>query len=115
MERGSLVMSSRDNGSGVTWVEAWELHAEIERKFHIQVKVELAAPQPKRGGGFIPMCVDVRAVEWGVKGRSIAQRRCALGGASGARTAPAALHRALSELYWYLEQRDAEAAEQASF
>lgn len=104
-----------DNTSGVSWAEVWELHAEVESRWSCRLELRVCPPRELPGGKYYPPRVCVALDPHNSGAHKPLSRYVQLGGRGGASNAAAAFHRALSEAYWTLEQRENDAAQQAAF
>lgn len=101
--------------SGVSWDEVWQLGEEMEGRWRLQIEYRVHPARCLTGGKYYPARVGVTITRSLRDPGRQTTRYCELGGKGGARHVAAALHRALSELYWALEEEEGYAAEQATF
>jgi len=100
-------------GPTTTFEDAWSLWYQVEEEYHCHVESSIWPPRKMRSGVLIRGRVSV-AARWPDKPDSKpVSRMVDIGGTRGARTVPAALVRALSEIAQVLEERK-DAAEQAA-
>lgn len=102
-------------GNQTTYDDAWQLWHEVEQTYGCTLECTVWPPRLLGNNQPYPPMVAVKATVKGAEpGRTIG-RNCPIGGARGARTMPAALVRALTELAAALEERQQTRAQQAAF
>lgn len=102
-------------GNQTTFADAWQLWEEVENATGASVAVFVHRPRAVQGGRTYHARVAVvgtRAEGGKTKDRCV---YCEIGGARGARTVPAALVRALTELQARLEEASETATQLAAF
>lgn len=102
-------------GNQTTFEDAWQLWEDVEHAEGATVSVRIHRPRQMQGGRTYPAQVSVTAVRREGKAEKERTCHCAIGGARGARTVPAAMVRALTELASRLEEARAQAVTQAGF
>lgn len=110
-------MPTRHNGrdGASAWTAAWELREEIEQRFSLQCTLQLIPPSSRKAKDYTPPQVCAIVHTFGKNPRAVCQRKVFVSSVRGASSTEAAAHRALSELWYALEELEADAAQQASF
>lgn len=108
-------MSEGRNAYQVSFEDAWQLWSEVENATGASLVCRVWPPRQGQGGKRVPPMVAVTAVRR--EGQKDRERTayCQIGGARGARTVPAAMVRALTELAARLEETTEERVKQAAF
>lgn len=102
-------------GSQVTFEDAWQLWKEVEDATGARLECRVWPPRQGQGGLRVPPMVAITAVRREGKKDCERTANCQIGGARGARTVPAAMVRALTELAARLEAATEERVTQAAF
>lgn len=98
-----------------TFEDAWQLWEEVESGAGTSLEVRLWRPRALQGDQRYPAQVAVTIVRTKQGAAKPLTRYCPIGGARGARTVPAALIRALTELAAVLAEEAEDAAQRAAF
>jgi hypothetical protein len=102
-------------GNKVTFEDAWALWAEVESAEGTELVVRIHRPRTLQSGAVYHARIAVTASRTEGGKEKLRTEFCQIGGARGARTVPAALVRALTELAARLAEAREEVTQQAAF